>query len=233
MKKSVLISTLLLTLIYNKVNSQNNNTGVISGGAGVNIGATVPFLEVAGISGTYLGAFALTSVTTSFPIEANIGIAKPLSVGINYTPTNFTFPQAGVLTAKSKSLGVNFNLYPINAKRFTMQLAITPSKLWFNKFDISYKEHYFKAQLGGTSLNTRLIFNIFLSKNAGLYFNLGYQVHKMTLQNFESSFTSDDFEEDLTNVVKNNVGVNMNGVHAGIGVCFKLNNGVNTENKLK
>ena len=73
--------------------SQSNDKGVLSGSVGVSFGAAYPTLDISGtssISGEVpTGEFV--SFNTFYPIEVNYGLVKPISVGLNITPTSFNY----------------------------------------------------------------------------------------------------------------------------------------------
>lgn len=216
---------LLSFIIATQIVAQSNGLGVISGGIGANIGAHAISLEKAGISITPYGELETGIISTNYPMELNIGIAKPLSVGFNYTPSRLYLAEDGdgFSAIKTKSFGVNFNVYMINRNRFNMQFSLTPGILKFDPFELRYDLNYVKLDLEGKSLAARLMFNIYLSKNAGLYLNLGYSSYQINVKQFVLHLEDPQFEAELNTILANDLSFRLPGLQAGLGVVFKLN----------
>ncbi len=224
MKTTMILMFVWIGFSTNISNAQTNSIGTITGGAGVYIGTGVPTISLfpnSAISGEI--PVGIATINTYKPFELNIGIAKPISLGLQYTPTSFNVVAGpSLVRAKSKTLGVNINLYLINANRFSMEASLTPNKIWFNPLDLGFIGESLKVKVGGTGFKSRLKLNFLLAKNAGFYISLGYDIHRIRLKEFSVSNEDSEIEEDLNYILNNNIALNIRGISAGVGLVFKI-----------
>ena len=213
--------TILCLGMFIQSKSQSNSFGTISGNVGANIGINAIALEKTGVT-----AYALeegAALMTHFPIEVNFGLLKPISVGLNVAPSRWSLIDEGIISGKFTSWGININLYPINRNRFNMQLSLTPSLLTFKPFSLDYDQNNkVYVDLKGTAFKARLLFNIYFSDNAGMYFDLGFSSYKIGINSYSLLLDDPDLEADIKNLVNQGFNLRLPGVQAGIGVVFKL-----------
>lgn len=203
--------------------AQSNRFGVISGNIGANIGINAIALEKTGVS-----AYALeegVGMFTHFPIELNFGLLKPISLGVNFSPSRWVLvgEDEGIVSGKFTSYGVNINLYPINTNRFNMQLSLTPSLLSFEEFSLAYNSsNQLNIDFTGTAFKARLLFNIYFSDHAGMYFDLGYSSYKIGIDNYSLKISDPELEAEIKTMADQGFNLRLPGLQAGIGVVFKI-----------
>ena len=91
MKRNLLVIYLAFSIF--KINAQSNSLGKVSGSVGFSFGASYPTIELSQnspIAGETIPGEVI-SINTFYPMEINLGIAKPISLGVAYTPTHFNF----------------------------------------------------------------------------------------------------------------------------------------------
>ncbi|MBN8703552.1 MAG: hypothetical protein J0M08_10835 [Bacteroidetes bacterium] len=221
MKKHILFWVLALT--FSAINAQSNKLGTVSGNIGANAGINAAQLGKAGISSYTLSDASI--FTSNFPIELNLGIAKPLSIGANYTPSNWSIiGESGNVSGKFAALGANINLYIINRNRFNMQLSLTPSYLLFKPIDFSFNQNSntIKANLSGVDYKARLLFNIYFTNHFGMYFNIGYNTYKISISDYNLLLQDPNLEQELKDLISENFKSSLPGFQGGAGIVFKF-----------
>ena len=78
------------------------------------------------------------------------------------------------------------------------------------------------VKIAGSSFKTRLRLNAYLSKNAGFYLDLGYDLHTFRIKEFDLDISDDELEEDINHLLQNRVALKLRGLHAGVGVAVKF-----------
>jgi len=201
---------------------QGNSFGTIHGSIGVSAGVVTPvtILHENGMSYTVLAGIGVPLLTSSTPMELNFGLADPLSIGINYRPMKFRY--GAVISMEAKSIGFNFNLYLINRKKFSMEMSLTPQKLIFKPVNIDILDNHIDFRLKGSGFSAMTKFNIYFSKNAGIYFGFGYDSYKIGLESFRVDSENTDVENELTNALGSNLRIKTPGIRFSVGIAIKL-----------
>lgn len=217
MKKELLLLFLFICSTF--IKAQSNKFGIINGNVSVDFAMHYTSLEKSGIT-----AYPLTvagPAVRSFPVEVNFGLVKPLSAGLNYSYCRWVTGRG--ISGKFSQVGININLYIANAKRFNMQLALTPSIVKFKPVDFVYDQNnYLSLQLKGTSFKTRLLFNFYFSDYAGMNFGIGYSSYQIGIKNYAVKVSDPELEKELNNIASQNFKLTISGVSVCIGVIIKV-----------
>lgn len=217
-KQKHLLLYLISYILWMNVAAQSNKPGVISGNVGADAAIHLVGLGKAGI--TAYPILATGGFITAFPLELNIGIFKPISVGVNYSPSRLII---GGVVGRFSTMGFNFNIYPINKNRFNMALSLTPSIIKFEPVSFYFdQDNNINLNFKGTGFRTRLLFNIYFSDNAGMYIGLGYSSYKIGIKDYKLLLSDQELEEQLNDLLSQDFKLNAIGLSGSIGVVFKL-----------
>lgn len=218
--KSIIVCCLVISSF---AQNKSNDFGVLSANLGARGGLGVATLGISGGNYSLVTASEAAIFTSNFPIDVNFGLLKPISVGLNFTPTNYSvIGEGGVLTAKNNSLGLNINFYIVNTPRFNMQLALTPYTVLTNNIELNYHPYSFNAKIKGSGFMGRLLFNIFFSENIGMYFGLGYHRSSYQLKSFNMQIANDDLEFELNEIFKNDISLRVPSFGLSIGIATRF-----------
>jgi len=218
------ISILLLTALSLHGFAQSNSFGTISGGIGMDFGFGIPSLQAGGATYNVVGSeIGFISLNASYPFDLNFGLAEPVSIGVQYAPTNFRFTDGGgSIVVKSTSIGLNINLYLVNTDKFNMEFSLTPKTLLFKEFSLDAYQDGLRVDLKGGGMAGRLKFNILFSDNIGIYFDLGYDRYKVQLDKYSLVNDYQNLEDDLDELIQDDISLRLGGIHMGMGIALKF-----------
>lgn len=202
--------------------SQSNEFGVISASIGANYGFGIASLNI-GDDVSFSSVGETVSFNACYPIELNVGILKPLGLGVQYSPTTFLFATGdGALKLKVKSIAANINLYPVNKDRFNMELSLSPGKLLFNEVNLNRLEPGLKAEFKGSIFKTRLKFNFYFSDDIGMYGQVGYDSYKAKLIDYSLEENDEELEMELDELIDEGLFLGLGGLNIGMGFNVKF-----------
>ena len=59
-----------------------------------------------------------------------------------------------------------------------------------------------------------------------MYFNIGYSSYKIGIKNYNVLLEDKDLEAEIKNLIDQNFNLRLPGIQTGVGIVFKLNNGL-------